>query len=84
MPTDQQLMKLFQDLLEQSSLERQAQTKAFQESLDKLRTDMRVFNTLTLLVVCALEGLNIYFRKGDLQITQPASTATVDADRQGD
>ena len=69
MPSDVQILKLFQDYLEQSSLERQAQTKAFQDSLDKLRYDMRIFNSLTLLVVCALAGLNLYYRNGDKEIS---------------
>lgn len=79
MPTDSQIMKLLQDMLEQSSLERLAQTRAFQESLDKLRTDMRIFNSLTLLVVCVLAGLNLYYRSADGQELRlehaPQSTA---------
>jgi len=73
MPSDVQILKLFQDMLEQSSFERQAQTKAFQDSLDKLRYDMRIFNSLMLAALVALGGLNLYFKHGEseLRVTQP-------------
>jgi hypothetical protein len=67
MPTDTQLLKMFQDMLEQSSQERQAQTKAFQESLDRLRSDMRIFNTLTLISLLAMAGVNVYFKHGETE-----------------
>lgn len=77
MPSDAQILKLFQDMLEQSSLERQAQTKAFQDSLDKLRVDMRIFNSLMLAAIVALAGLNLYFKHGEseLRVTQPPAVA---------
>lgn len=82
MPTEPQILKLFQDMLEQSSHERQAQTKAFQESLDRLRSDMRVFNSLTLLALMAMAGMNIYFKHGETEFraSQPQEhISTVEA-----
>ena len=59
MATNDDILKMFQSYLAQSSEERQAQTKAFQESLDKLRYDMRIFNLLMLAAILVLAGVNV-------------------------
>lgn len=78
MPSDTQILKLFQDMLEQASLERQAQTRAFQESLDKLRADMRIFNFLWLMGLMALGGINVYAnaKTKTFALTHSPSTTT--------
>jgi len=59
MATTDDVLKMFQSYLKQSSEERQEQTRAFQESLDKLRYDMRIFNMLMLAAILVLAGVQV-------------------------
>lgn len=78
MANENQIFSLLKDLIEQSSVERAAQTKAFQASLDALRKDMRIFNFLWLMGLMALGGINVYAnaKTKTFALTHSPSTTT--------
>ena len=46
--TDDKILIMFQKYLDRSSAERQEQTRAFTDSLEAMRKEMRIFNVLTI------------------------------------
>lgn len=74
--TEQGLLKIFQDSLKESSIERQRLTGDFSESLDALRKDFRIYNILMLLGFLAMSGVSIAAQNGLLTLTPRQSATT--------
>jgi len=75
--TDDKILIMFQKYLDRSSAERQEQTRAFTDSLEAMRKEMRIFNVLTIFALLALAGLNVSLKtkEAGLTITQPPAAS---------